>query len=345
MRFLIEAHHPAHIHFWKYPIRDLQNRGHKVLMIGRDRDVMKRLLSVYDWIDAEIPPRPSTKNRFPLREMLSRQWTVAKAIRRFKPDVVASLMGSYCQSARILRCRNIIFTDTETQSFNHRISHPFADEIHTPEYFKKDLGPKQHRYSGIHELCFLDGRHFTPNPKILEKYDGLEARQYILVRMSAWNTLHDRDRQGIGEHIYGFVEQFTKDWRIVISAEEGKVPPGLERYATAFSPEDFHHLLAFSRFVLTEGASTSSEAACLGVPSVFVNSTESLGVLERLEEFGMVKHLRNGVEGIKTATSWLSSLNEDTFNDFSKKREHLIKSHENVSSYVVTVLENNPAQA
>jgi predicted glycosyltransferase len=38
MRILIEAHHPAHIHFWKYPVRELIDRGHEVLMIGRDRD-------------------------------------------------------------------------------------------------------------------------------------------------------------------------------------------------------------------------------------------------------------------------------------------------------------------
>jgi len=46
MKILLEAHHPAHIHFWKYPVRELQARGHEVLMIGRDRDVMRRGLGV-----------------------------------------------------------------------------------------------------------------------------------------------------------------------------------------------------------------------------------------------------------------------------------------------------------
>ena len=345
MKVLLEAHHPAHIHFWKYPIRELQERGHTVLLIGRDRDVMKRLLEVYDWIDAEIPPRPSTKNHFPFREMLSRQWTVAKAIRRFRPNVVASLMGSYCQSARLLGCRNVIFTDTETQDFNHRISHPFAHEIHTPVYFRKNLGRKHRRYSGIHELSFLDGRHFVPEKAILDKYEGLEPRQYVLVRMSAWNTLHDRDRRGIGEHIYRFVDQFSKNWRIIISAEEGKVPPGLEAHAIQFAPEDFHHLLAFSRFVLTEGASTSSEAACLGVPSVFINSTATLGIPAMLEELGLAKHLRDSAKGVTTATSWLSSLNETHFNEFSQQRDRLITSHIDLCSYVVTVLEKNAGES
>jgi len=148
MRVLIEAHHPAHIHFWKYPVLELIERGHEILMIGRDRDVMRRLLEVYDWIPAEIPTRRTGKNKFPLVEMLERQWAVAQAIRRFKPDVIASLMGSYTQSAKLLGVRNLVFTDSEFQHFNHRIAHPFADEIHTPDCFYKDLGRKQWRYQG-----------------------------------------------------------------------------------------------------------------------------------------------------------------------------------------------------
>ena len=31
MKILLEAHHPAHIHFWKYPVRELIERGHEVL--------------------------------------------------------------------------------------------------------------------------------------------------------------------------------------------------------------------------------------------------------------------------------------------------------------------------
>ena len=124
MRLLIEAHHPGDIHFWKYPIRELIERGHDVKMIARDRDVMRALVDAYSWIPAEVPNRSNRKNKFPLSEMLSRQWAVAQEILRFKPSVVASLFGSYCQTARLLGCRNIIFTDSEFQHFNHRIAHP-----------------------------------------------------------------------------------------------------------------------------------------------------------------------------------------------------------------------------
>ena len=91
-------------------------------MVAWDRDVMRSLVEAYHWIPHIIPKRRSRQNKFPLLEMLSRQLTVGRTILRYKPDVVASLFGSYCQSAWFLRRPNIIFTDSEFQHFNHRIA-------------------------------------------------------------------------------------------------------------------------------------------------------------------------------------------------------------------------------
>jgi predicted glycosyltransferase len=309
MKVLLEAHHPAHIHFWKYVVRALQADGHAVLMIGRDRDVMRRLLEVYDWIPAEIPKRRTKNNRFPLFEMLQRQWAVARAIRRFKPDVVASLMGSYTQCAKLLGVRNVIFTDSEFQHFNHRIAHPFADEIHTPDCFYKDLGPKQRRYAGIHELSFLHPSVFELEPAVLARNGLGGERGYIVIRLSAWNTLHDQKQVGIGARIYGFVEQYAADYQILISAEEGRIPPGLEDYVHPIRAEDFHQILAHASFVLSEGASTAAEAACLGIPCVYINSTEQRGYLAMLEErYAIVESFREAEAGLAAAEKRLAGL-------------------------------------
>ncbi|MCC5808664.1 MAG: DUF354 domain-containing protein [Opitutales bacterium] len=344
-RILIETHHPAHIHFWKYPIRELQNRGHEVLMIARDRDVMRRLLEVYDWIPHEIPPRPNQKNRFPLREMFSRQWYVAKAIRRFRPAVVASLMGSYTQSAKLLGVPNIIFTDSEFQHFNHRIAHPFADEIHTPECFYKPLGRRQRKYRSIHELAFLNERDFRPDPSVLMRY-GLKGGAYIVVRLSAWNTLHDVKHRGLGESIRKFFKEHESQGPILLVAEEGKVPPGLESFRAEIAPEDFHGILALARFVLTEGASTASEAVCLGVPTVYVNSTEPRGYLNFLEKDTMLlKTFDEAAPGITEANDWLGRLQAASppsdIGEREQFRSWLNARCEDLVAYVVKVVERS----
>lgn len=340
MKVLIEAHHPAHIHFWKYPVRELIERGHEVLMIGRDRDVMRRLLEVYDWIPAEIPKRRTGKNKFPLVEMLERQWAVARAISRFKPDVVASLMGSYTQSAKLFGVRNVIFTDSEFQHFNHRIAHPFADEIHTPECFYKDLGPKQRRYRSIHELSFLSPARFIRDASFLGRYPKLRSDRYIVLRLSAWNTFHDLDHVGIGDQVDSFVERVKNDYQIVISAEEQKVPPGLEEYALTVAPEDFHQLLAHSQFVLSEGASTASEAACLGVPCVYVNSTEERGYLRLLEDrYQLIRGFSEPGAGIAAALDWLGSLSEPAARlQFIEAAAHFIEDSIDPMDYIIEQL-------
>lgn len=311
MKILLEAHHPAHIHFWKYPVRELLARSHEVLLIGRDRDVMRRLLEVYDWIPSVIPPRRSKRNRFPLVEMLQRQWTVAKWIRRFKPDVVASLMGSYTQSAKVLGVRNIIFTDSEFQHFNHSIAHPFADAIHTPECFYKDLGRKQRRYRGIHELAFLDPKYFDARSILKVAYPELLEEPYAVVRLSAWNTFHDLNHSGVGERLVSFIELMRQKYRVIISAEESALPDVLKAYAAEFAPEDFHAILSGASFVLTEGASTASEAACLGVPTVYINDTAARGYLNMLErDYGLVRSFSDAERGLAAASEWIESLAE-----------------------------------
>ena len=340
MRILIEAHHPGDIHFWKYPVRELQDRGHTVLMLARDRDVMRRLVERYDWIPHLIPKRSSARNRFPLKELLSRQWAVARTINTFKPDIVSSLFGSYCQSAGMMGCPNVIFTDSEFQHFNHRIAHPFADAVFTPYCFWKNLGPKQVSYNGIHELAFLDGRRFQPEKEVLEKHGKLSPGEYIVIRLSAWNTFHDINQEGIGSAVFEFVNRFKDTWRIVISAEENQLPEELRPYAMPVPPEDFHHVLGFARFVLTEGASTASEAACLGIPTVYINSTEPRGYLQMLEErYGLIRNFRDVAEGMPVALDWCAALDQQAIENLKAERVRLVEDHCDVTDFVVKTLE------
>ena len=340
MRILIEAHHPGDIHFWKFPIKELLERGHQIRLLARDRDVMRKLVEAYDWLPATIPTRSGKNNRFPFREMLSRQWLVARECHYFKPDVVASLFGSYAQASGILGIRNVIFTDSEFQHFNHRIAHPFASEIHTPYCFYKPLGNKQRYYRGIHELAFLDGRRYTPDPSVLDGYPNLDKGNYIVIRLSAWNTFHDIHHSGIGQSVRTFINQYKEHWKIVISAEEDQLPEDLRQYAFTLPPHQFHDLLAFSRFVLTEGASTASEAACLGIPTVFINSTEPRGYLKMFENsYGLVRNFKSAEQGIPFAINWLSTHTQADLEELQRSREQMLAAHCDVCEYVITVLE------
>jgi len=356
MRLLIEAHHPAHIHFFKHAIRAWQDRGDQVLLLGRDRDVMKQLLAAYSWIPSEIISSTGRSNRFPMREMLLRQVAVARAVRSFGPSLVLSLMGSYTQASRLLGVPNIIFTDSEFQSFNHRIAHPFATRIYTPECFWKALGPKQRRYRGYHELAFLHPSRFSPRQGVLSRLQvnrGAPSAassaapssaaahpgpgEYVVLRTSAWNTLHDIGQSGLGAGFDGLMQMLLPRYSVYIVPEGGQLAAQWSSYRLNVPPDEYHDVLAFAALVITEGASTASEAACLGVPSVYVNTTRR-GYLEDQERrYQLVYNYTDAELAVRKVRELLAAPPSPA--DLAAARARLIADHIDVTDYVVSELD------
>lgn len=336
MRFLLETHHPAHVHFFKNAIREWQARGDEVLVIGRDRDVMRHLFEAYSYIPSVIATTIGANNQFPLAEMLERQMAVADKLRSFKPDVMVSLMGSYAQSAKLFRVPNVIFTDSEFQSLNHRIAHPFADRIYTPRCFTKALGPRQRRYEGYHELAFLHPSRFEPRREVLERLGGVEPESYVVVRVSAWDTLHDVGQQGFGAAFDEFMESLLRRYKVFVVPERGILPERWGNLRLRIPPDWFHDVLAFAAFVVTEGASTAAEAACLGVPSLYLNTT-SRGYLDDIERrYDLVRTHTHARAALKTLRDWLASPPDLRRSRAAKDR--LVNDHIDVTSYVVSEL-------
>lgn len=332
MRLLIEAHHPAHIHFFKNAIRTWVDRGDQVKLLGRDRDVMKQLLEAYDYIPSTIATTQQKNSHFPLQEMLQRQANVASEVFQFGPDLVLSLMGSYTQPAALLRVPSFIFTDSEFQHFNHRIAHPFATRIYTPECFWKDLGKKQRRYNGYHEIAFLHPKYFTPREEVLDLL-GVKKHEYIVVRVSAWDTLHDVGQSGFGPALGEFMEAALGQYKVLIVPEKGVLDPKYEAHRMKIRPDYYHDVLAFARFVVTEGASTASEAACLGVPSVYLNTT-SRGYLDDIQaRYQLVSCHTDARSALGVVKQWLHT--PPDLDECKRAQTRLIEDHIDVTEYVV----------
>lgn len=336
-RILIEAHHPSDIHFWKHVVRAFRDKGYEVLLLGRDRDVMKQLLSAYDYIPSRILSAERQNNRLPFRELLERQLGVATTILRYRPDLVLSLMGSYTQSAALFRVPSFVFTDSEHQRVNHAIAHPFATRIYTPLCFEKDLGPKHRRYNGYHELAFLRPERFSPDPAVLRELGGIAPQSYVVLRTSAWNTLHDIGKQGLGADLDEVVEELSRRRRVLLVPEKGAVPSRWESLVLRVAPHRYHDVLAFARLVLTEGASTASEAACLGVPTVYVNASQ-LGYLREQEtRYGLVYNTTDPRVALAKALSLLDApLPEERLRS---ARQRLLSDHVDVTDFVVSEVE------
>jgi len=102
-------------------------------------------------------------------------------------------------------------------------------------------------------------------------------------------------------------------------------------------PEDYHDVLAFARLVVTEGASTASEAACLGVPSVYINTTRR-GYLEDQERrYRLVYNFTDAAAAARQVTELLE--HPPTAEELAEARERLVNDHLDVTEFVVDELD------
>ena len=80
----------------------------------------------------------------------------------------------------------------------------------------------------------------------------------------------------MGEAIHGFFfETHQAEGPILLVAEEGKIPQGSKGFEQKSLQRIFMDILGLCPLCAYEGASTASEAVCLGVPTVYLNSTGS----------------------------------------------------------------------
>jgi len=108
-------------------------------------------------------------------------------------------------------------------------------------------------------------------------------------------------------------------------------------------PEDYHDVLAFARLVITEGASTASEAACLGVPSVYINTTRR-GYLEDQERrYQLVRNFTDASAAAAAVSELLES--PPRAEQLAAARQQLVHDHLDVTQFVVDELDRFRASA
>jgi predicted glycosyltransferase len=151
--------------------------------------------------------------------------------------------------------------------------------------------------------------------------------------MSAWNTLHDIGNKGFGDRFDDFMKRLVERTRVFLVPEGGALPERWESHRLRLPPDYFHDALAFAELVVTEGASTASEAACLGVPAVYLNTTERGYLNDQERRYRLVYNFKDANAALdKTLELLRSPPARQTLRD---ARQRLIDDHIDVTDYVV----------
>jgi hypothetical protein len=133
MRILVEILHPAHVHFFRHFIAEMESRGHQLLVTSRDKDVALALLDAY-----RIPHRmlsAQKKGALGLAgELLNRTRALLPMIDAFRPDVLTGIMGpTIALAGRWKRVPTVVFYDTETAWLTNSWVYRLADAVCTPD--------------------------------------------------------------------------------------------------------------------------------------------------------------------------------------------------------------------
>ncbi|GAB6878843.1 DUF354 domain-containing protein [Halorubrum gandharaense] len=286
-RVIFSIQHPAHVHLFRNAIKELQQEGNEVRVYAREKEMTGELLDLYN-IDHEMLAPAFDSFLGLLKVELQYEYQLTRKAFKFDPDVMVAMGGvAISRPALISGSRCLVLTDTEHATLQNTLAFPFADRILTPECYQGDIGSKQVRYPGYHELAYLHPNRFDPDETILEEAGVNREDTLVLLRLVSWSAVHDVGDSGI-ENVVDVVNRLEDTGAKVLITSEGSLPESLERRRLNVAPDRIHHLMYYSDLFIGESATMATESAVLGTPSVFISSSRR-GYTDELEEkFGLV---------------------------------------------------------
>jgi predicted glycosyltransferase len=332
MKVIITIQHPAHVHFFKHAVWALEDEGVDVRIYCREKDVAMTLLDNYD-IEYEILAGDTSGLASLAKTQAVYEMKLLKRAREFDPDVLAAIAEpAVTHIANLIDSQSLLFTDTEHATLQNMLAFPFANRICTPECYSEEIGPKQFRYPGFHELAYLHPNRFEPNASIVAQ-EGLDPNKKIaIIRTVAWEAAHDIGQKGF-DNIREVVKRIQNKEIQVVLTSEGTVPSDLEQYQFSLAPEKIHHLMAYSDLFVGESSTMAAECAVLGTPAIYVNSLE-LGYISELEEkYSLVKHIRN-LESINQLMSYVDNIMGESYN-YDSKRSKMLSDKEDTTGIIL----------
>lgn len=328
MRILFDIGHPGHVHLFKNVARLLIKDGAEVLFTAREKEFE------IDLLKAEGFRYKSFGKHY--KSLVGKVWGLLKfdvkmllAGLRFKPDLFVSHGSIYAAHASFLLRKKHLSLEDSGNMEQIVLYRPFTQAILTPDVLPEDLGPKQIRYKGYHEIAYLHPDYFTPNPEVYAWLGLAEGEKYAIVRFVSWNATHDAGHKGLSnEDKIRLVRKLSKQMRVFITSEK-ELPDELKPYQIKIAPDKIHHALNFASIVVSEGATIASEAGVLGTPTIYINSI-SRSYCQDEEKYGLVYNTSES----KKVFSLVDDILRQDRQSFRDKSKLLLAAKVNVTQFL-----------
>ncbi len=333
-KIIIDINHPAHVHYFRNFISEMQKKGNLVYVTARDKEVTYQLLRAFG-IEFKNKGKGRKSILGKLTNMLFENVMFFFLFLKFKPDLTLSAGSpSLAQVSWLFRKPHFALDDTEHARMAKKLYLPFSKYAFTPINYFSDLGSKQIRVNYFTELCYL---HKNWMRQSLVDELNLE-RPYALIRFIAWEANHDIGQLGFDYNTkIELIELLkSKDLNIYISGEK-KLPKEFEKFQIKIAPHKMHDALLHASLYIGESATMAAEATILGTRAVYVNSLNA-GSLEDLQKnYGMIS-LRDSQNVIPLVKDLLTQ----DINSKTEFREKILQDKIDFTSFLIWFVEKYP---
>lgn len=336
MKLLIDIGHPGHVHLFKNFALELKKKGHTILFTTRQKEYETELLAAYDFDFVSFGKHYSSLAG-KIFGLFKFDFKLLLTALKFRPDYFVSHGSIYAAHIAALIGRPHISMEDSGNMEQIKLYRPFTRAILTPDILPEQLGDKQIRYKGYHEIAYLHPKYFKPDSAVKEWLGLKNNEKFCIVRFVSWKATHDVGHRGFSsDEKLLLIQKLKEKFRVFISSE-ATLPDGLKQYQIKLPPHLIHHALAFAEIVISEGATIASEAGVLGTPSIYVNSIER-SYNEDQEKYGTVFNFRSG-KGVVEKTAQII---DDDRQLFKQRSQKLLAEKIDVTAFMIWFVEQFP---
>lgn len=333
MNVLFDIGHPAHVHLFKNLIYFFKKKGHKVIVVSREKDVTTALLNHYK-IKHVIISKQSTNLFGMVKELFERNNKIIKIHKKEKFDIVIGTSFSIGLLTLLYKVKSYIFSEDDDNVVPLMVclSYPLVTKIINPNCLKfKFFKNKRVLHNSCQKLAYLHPNSFKPNINILKKYN-LKPYKYIIVRLSALKAHHDLKANGIDKNMLKKINKVCINYKIISSKENN---------INLIKPWDMHHVLNYAKMIISDSQSMTVEAAVLGVPSVrYGNFKGKLSVLNEIENYKLSSSFSPNQKNkmIKKIQEILNQKNIE--NTYLIRKDELLKDKTDFTRWMINYFSN-----
>lgn len=353
MKFLIAVNHPAQYHFFKIIYASLINRGHSVVFVIKDKDILAELMrnegvNYHQLLKKRVGKSKATILIKGFVDIISQGLALFKFVINYKPDVMFGTDYSITHVGKIIGVPSIVFNedDFNINKFFCKLSYPWASCIISPAVC--DVGKynyKKINYEGYQKLAYLHPNVFQPDKSIVNKYLDINDT-YFLIRLVSFSAGHDIEMKhgGINEQVLKeIINKLEKHGDVYISSE-AKIPEQFLKHKLHIDVKDIHHLMAFASLIIADSQSMIVEASMLGTPTIRFNSfVGKISVLEELQnKYELTTGISNNRPDLLMEKITVLLQNEKRETEYRLKRNKMLSHKIDVSGFITWFVENYP---